>query len=56
MKKLYLIVPVILILTIFVKKILNHYGTMVLIPGGTFSWAAIMNMLMKMNHLSRKLK
>ena len=36
MKKLFLIIPAILILSIFLKKIFNYYGTMVLIPGGTF--------------------
>tara|TARA_Y100001980_G_C14556556_1_gene348558 strand:+ start:410 stop:1447 length:1038 start_codon:yes stop_codon:yes gene_type:complete len=36
MKKIYLIIPVILILTFFVKGILNHYRAMVLIPEGIF--------------------
>ena len=36
MKKIYLIIPIILILSIFVKETINHHGNMVLIPGGIF--------------------
>ncbi len=36
MKKLYLIIPIILILSIFVKEKLNRHGNMVLINGGIF--------------------
>ena len=36
MKKIYLIIPIILILSIFVKETINRHGNMVLIPGGIF--------------------
>ena len=36
MRKLFLLIPVILILFVFLKETVNSHSNMLLIPGGTF--------------------